>query len=128
MQAIRATLDSILQAQVLKIRLNAAGLAELSAAGGYDQRVSAELMDENGEVCGRAERGGDPCASRFGPGLVWRMQVGGVLASRVWAAFPMGCGAGDNPFDAYKAAMADLSEQARRRLACAAEIGRVFGA
>lgn len=125
MRTVIAELERVTRAQVLRVRLCPQGLAELSAAGGFGQRVSAELLDADGEVCGRADRRPDPC-SRASTGLMWHVQLGGVLASRVWAAQPMGCGAGDVLHDAVKCAMDDLRAQALRRLDCAAKLSEIF--
>ena len=114
MQKMLAALDRAAQQQVLRVRLGRDGLRKLAVAGGYDQPVVAELLDAVGEVCGRAKRYADPCARRYGPGLCWHIQLGGVLASRIWSAAPMGCGSGDDPLSAAIAAVADLRSRAAR--------------
>lgn len=126
MRTVIAELERVTRAQVLRVRLCPQGLSELSAAGGVGLPVSAELLDADGEVCGRVERRADPCARLYGPGLAWHVQLGGVLASRVWAAQPMGCGAGEILHDAVKCAMDDLRSQALRRLDCAAKLSEIF--
>jgi hypothetical protein len=126
MQAMIAALDRSAQQQVLRVRLGREGLRDLASAGGYDQPVVAELIDAVGEVCGRAKRYSDPSASRYGPGLCWHIQLGGVLSSRTWAAVPMGCGSGDDPLSAYCAAIEDLRMQADRRASAAAKFAAFF--
>ena len=126
MQAMIAALDRAAQQQVLRVLLGRDGLRELAAAGGYDQPVVAELLDAAGEICGRARRYADPCARRYGPGLCWHIQLGGVLASRTWAAVPMGCGSGDEPESALSAAIVDLRQQAQRRIVAADKFAAFF--
>jgi hypothetical protein len=111
---------------VLRVACSRVGLAELAAAAGYAGVVVGELVDDADEICGRVRRSPDPLANRYGPGLCWHVQIGGVLASRVWAACPMGCGAGDTIFEAASAAVANLSEQADRRAAAARQFSGFF--
>lgn len=126
MRAMMTALRAAENAQVLRVRLSRDGLGELSAAGGYDNRVSAELLDLDGEVCGRADRRPDPSAHRYGPGLCWHIQLGGVLASRVWDAQPMGCGSGETPYEACARAIDALRADAARRERAAAVLADIF--
>ena len=112
---------------VLRVTLGASGVAELDEAGGYDGEISAVLLDEAGEVCGRARRFQDPAsARRYGPQLGWHVQLGGVLSSRRWAGVPMGCGTGDSARDAVAAAISDLRRQAEARERAAADFAAFF--
>ena len=115
---------------VLRVRLDASGLAELASAAGYDGSISAVLLDAAGNVCGRARRSSDP-GVRFGPALSWHVQAGGCVESREWAGRPMGCGCGSTAWEAAAACVDDLrrraaalSEQADR---VAAMIGGGYG-
>lgn len=111
---------------VLRVTLGASGVAELDAAGGYDGEISAVLLDESGEVCGRARRFRDPASPRrYGPQLGWHVQLGGA-GSRRWAGVPVGCGAGDSARDAVEAAISDLRRQAEARERAAAGFAAFF--
>lgn len=122
MQKMMRTLIEAERGEVLRVRLDPAGIAEAQAAAGYDRQVAAELLDEAGEVCGRLTRRPDPCAQTYGSGLCWHAQLGGVMSSRRWAGVPMGCGAGHFAAEAVAAAIDNLRGEARRRESAA----RVF--
>ncbi len=94
---------------VPRVRLGHDGLRDLAGFSVAGDPVAAELVDADGEVCGRARRdaGRDP--------MPWHVQLGGVLSSRRWAAVPMGCGRGEDPQSAARAAIEDLRRQASSR-------------
>lgn len=127
MRSVMGVVRSAGAGAVLRVTLGAAGVAELDAAGGYDGEISAVLLDEAGEVCGRARRLRDTSAARWsGPRMSWHVQLGGVLSSRRWAGVPMGCGAGESASDAVTAAIVDLRRQAEARERAAAEFAAFF--
>lgn len=105
---------------VPRVRLGPDGLRDLAGHATAGDPVAAELVDADGEVCGRARRdaGRDP--------MPWHVQLGGVLASRRWAAVPMGCGRGDDPQSAARAAIEDLRRQASSRARAAATFADFF--
>ena len=76
---------------VPRVRLGHEGLRDLAACAVSGDPVAAELVDADGEVCGRARRdaGREP--------MPWHVQLGGVLSSRRWAAVPMGGDRGSAP-------------------------------
>ena len=97
--------------EVMRVRLDAAGLAELAANVGYGERASVVFVDEDGDICGRGERCGDPRAA-YGDGLSWHVTAGGVLGSKKWAVYPVGNGNGATPQEALLEAVRDLRERA----------------
>jgi len=105
---------------VPRVRLGHDGLRDLAGFSVAGDPVAAELVDADGEVCGRARRdaGRDP--------MPWHVQLGGVLSSRRWAGVPMGCGAGDTARDAVAAAISDLRRQAEARERAAADFAAFF--
>ena len=106
---------------VPRVLIGAEGLRELGACSSAGAAVAAELVDDSGEVCGRVRR---DCGRADGP--AWHVQLGGVLASRRWAAVPMGCGRGEDPQSAARAAIEDLRRQASSRARAAATFSEFF--
>jgi hypothetical protein len=105
---------------VPRVRLCHEGLRDLAACAVAGDPAAAELVDADGEVCGRArcDAGRDP--------MPWHVQLGGVLSSRRWAAVPMGCGRGEDPQSAARAAIEDLRRQASSRARAAAVFSEFF--
>ncbi len=98
-------------AGVMRVELSRSGLKHLDACAPINIALSAELLDSNGEVCGRAMRQARESGTRSSDELVWRVQVGGTLVSRVWSGSPMGCGCGDSALSAAIRAVEDLRER-----------------
>lgn len=111
---------------VLRVPLSREGIEELSAAAGYDGQIVAVLLDDAGEVCGRARRVRDP-GVRYGPSLSWHVQIGGVIESRAWAARPMGCGCGATVGEAVMHCLGDLQQRAAAMASAADAIGSLIG-
>jgi hypothetical protein len=120
MQAVSDTECRSSVCAVPRVRLGPDGLRDLAGHATAGDPVAAELVDADGEVCGRARRdaGRDP--------MPWPVQLGGVLSSRLWAAVPMGCGRGEDPQSAARAAIEDLRRQASSRARAAAVFSEFF--
>lgn len=113
--------------EVPRVELSAAGLSRLSGLAQYGRPMSAVLMDRAGSVCGRIRKISSPGSPIYSDGHEWHAQIGGSLLGSEWAGTPMGCGCGESPAEAVRAAREDLRLRAQDLLRQAARIAAMIG-